>query len=359
MATSEKENIEDVAGYLNQVAKAYNFQVAPTIPKGRPSRTVTGMREFRLQLINSSNDTSSKLKEAIVNDLKKIKSITSIKLNKISPNSSKYSSVSFEYNGLKVDAVIAKGANKGENFEKQTVSDLASFFKKSGINSEYKILIDKMKASNKQFDQNEIKKVEQRTGSTKKEGVAIADLGAIIGDIVLTETTGKKWFISLKDVNGATFSSYSGASSLFDSSGELQPDSEGAKFLKAFGADLNEVQTGFDKRNKKRTVRNKVPKTAADAIAIKAIFERAWGMNYFYVRKLNTGDWKVFWIDKNKLDKLTSGIQVTSIRYPDMNSKQITIICSNGYADYTIELRNSKGGEYPNDTKFKVGKINL
>jgi light-regulated signal transduction histidine kinase (bacteriophytochrome) len=78
-------------------------------------------------------------------------------------------------------------------------------------------------------------------------------------------------------------------------------------------------------------------------------------MNYFYVRKTRTGDgWKVFWLDKNYLDSLTSNIVVDSIDYPSKKSKQITIKCHNSKQKYKVEIRNSKSGEYPNDIKFKV-----
>ena len=215
-------------------------------------------------------------------------------------------------------------------------------------------LVAKLDESNKVFRDREIASVRQRTGSTKKEGIPIENLGAIIGDIILTDTTKKEWYISLKDANGSTFSSYSGAASLFNAKGDLQPKSPGAEFLNAFGVDLNKVQAGFDARNKLPSFgRPKFPVKRADTAAIKAIFERAWGMNYFYVRRMSTG-WKVFWLDRNKLDKLAGNIKIYEIKYPSATSKQISIICGNNEQSYLIELRNSKAGEYPNDTKFKV-----
>ena len=93
----------------------------------------------------------------------------------------------------------------------------------------------------------------------------------------------------------------------------------------------------------------------SNAREIEKIFNRAWGMNYFYVRRMTTG-WKVFWLGKTKLDKLSQNIRIDDIRYPSKKSKQITILCSNRVENYIIELRNSKAGEYPNDTKFKVKK---
>ena len=83
------------------------------------------------------------------------------------------------------------------------------------------------------------------------------------------------------------------------------------------------------------------------------MFERAWGMNYFYVRRQLVG-WKVFWLDRKKLDSLTSGIRITSIKYPNKKSKQISIFAETRVQKYLVEIRNSKAGEYPNDIKIKV-----
>ncbi len=358
MASVDTDLYTKVSLMLNKLSAPFNFEVAKTSLSGKPSSDKSGAREFRMQLINSNNDTSDRFKQALPKAL--TGKVKNIKFNELSPNSSKYSSVSFNLDGKNFDVIIAKGSNKGENFEKKVVSDLKSAFSKNGINSDYINLIKQLTDANKKFGENEIKDVKQRTGSTKKEGIAIENLGEIIGDIVLTDSTNKNWFISLKDVNGDTFSSYSGAASLISSSGDLNPLSEGAKFLKAFGTDLNLVQAGYDIRsNKTKVTRKKIPTVKPNSIDIKNIFERAWGMNYFYVRKTSGNDWKVFWIGRKELDKLVNNISITNIKYPDKSSKQITISCSNSYAEYLIEVRNSKGGEYPNDIKFKVKKVNI
>lgn len=350
-------NIEDfkkIGEKLNDELKKYNYQVAPLAPAGKPGKVVKSAREYRLQLINKQTDTSQRLIEAIEAVVKSLfKGAKNVTYNSVSPNSSKFPSCSFMFDSQDFDLVIGRGANKGENFETKTVADLASAFKTRKSSGEFAKLIEQLNAENAEFASVEIKHVAQRKGSTKKEGVPIEKLGAIIGDIVLTDTSDHPWYISLKDVNGATFSSYSGAASLFNAAGDIQPNSAGAAFLNAFGVDLNQVQEGFDIRNKKNAVRAKIPVKKANPLEIKKIFERAWGMNYFYVRKLATG-WKVFWLDREYLNKLTSNIRVKEVRYPNPKSKQITIICGNSYQEYVIELRNSKAGEYPNDTKFKV-----
>lgn len=352
MTTTEFKTLGD---WLNQILKPYNYQVAPLAPAGKPGKILRSSREFRLQLINKQQDTSDNLIKNLGSILKDAsKDILNIKFNSISPNSSKFPSYNFDFKSQNFDLVIARGANKGENFETKTVADLASFFKVKSPSPEMVDLVAKLDESNKVFKDREIASVKQRTGSTKKEGIPIENLGAIIGDIILTDTTKKDWYISLKDANGSTFSSYSGAASLFNAKGDLQPKSPGAEFLNAFGVDLNKVQAGFDTRNKLPSFgRPKIPVKRADTAAIKAIFERAWGMNYFYVRRTSNG-WKVFFIDRNKLDKLAGNIKIYEIKYPSATSKQISIICGNNEQSYLIELRNSKAGEYPNDTKFKV-----
>lgn len=350
----KSEDFKKIGDWLNEILKKYNYQVAPAAPTGKPGKNIKSHREYRLQLIEKSNDTSKQLIDGLGQILRTAsKDISAIKYNAVSPNSSKFPSYGFKFEGQDFDLVIGRGANRGENFETQTVADLAAAFKSTKTSAEFKSLIDKLNSENKDFASREVASVKQRTGSTKKEGIPIENLGAIIGDIVMKDTTGHDWFISLKDTNGATFSSYSGAATLFNNNGDLQPNSAGAEFLEAFGVDLNKVQEGFDLRNKKKALRKKIPVKPINQNKIKAIFERAWGMNYFYVRKL-VGGWKVFWLDRAYLTKLISNMRVTEVRYPTEKSKQISILCENSTQKYIIEFRNSKAGEYPNDIKFKV-----
>jgi hypothetical protein len=350
----QKDLYRKVEEILNVIGAGYNFKVGAN----KPASDGSGGREYRMQLVNIQNDTSGELKTNLPTKLMEIENIKDVKFNQLSPNSSKYSSVSFTLESIKFDAVIAKGANNGEKFEKTVVNDLQRYFQNAQVSTDYKTLIDKLIKANPAFGKNEIISVRQRTGSTLKEGVAIENLGAIIGDIILTDSANKQWFISLKDVNGDTFSSYSGAATLIDSTGKLNDSSAGADFLLAFGVNLDQVQKGFDDRKNKKVVRLPYRKANLDTQKTKSIFERAWGMNYFYVRKTSDG-WKVFWIDRTVLNNLASAISIERIGYPSMTTKQITIDCKNSFASYKIEIRNSKGDEYPNDIKFKVKSLSL
>lgn len=337
---------------INALVRTKNFEIAPRYPKGQPGKNIKLMREFRLQLVNKNTDTTNDLIPYLREQLRTTTGIENVAYNDISPNSSKFPSFSFIVDGYSIDLVIARGANAGEKFELKTVNNLKEYFN-TRQDAEFGKLVKQMNEAYPPFADAEIVKVKQRTGATKKEGVPIEQLGAIIGDIILTDATGHPWFISLKDINGYTFSSYSGAASLFNAEGDLQPNSPGAEFLEAFGVDLNKVQAGFDERKGYKGRRNAITVKPFRSQNLIPIFERAWGMNYMYVKKERTG-WQVFWIDRAKLSQLTDNIRVTQIKYPSKASKQITIFAENKYKRYTIEIRNSKAGEYPNDTKFKV-----
>lgn len=342
-----------IGATLDACLATYNFHVNTKAPAGRPGKNDKSFREYRLQLINKTNDTSDRLKQNIVSVVKaNFPGATDVQLTQISPNSSKFPSVQFKIDDVKVDAIIAKGANKGENFEVATTKNLANAFKIRGSNREFEELIRQMGESNKDFANVEISDVKQRTGSTKKTGVPVEKLGEIIGDIILTDENKKQWFVSLKDVNGATFSAFPGAATLIKNH-VVDTKSEGAEFLRMFGVDLTAVQLGYNERRgiKGAPYTPKVPQP--NSLKLKKIFEHAWGMNYFYVRK-KPGGWQVFWIDRKMLDKLTNGIRIEKITYPSQRTKSIVIDCSNNEKKYRVEMRNSKGGEYPNDIKFQV-----
>ena len=348
------EAFQKIADNLNSIVKSKNYQVASTYPKGTNGSNDKRYREYRLQLINKELDTSAAVIEHLGNQLKKDENIKLLKFNEISPNSSKFPSYTFTFDDQMYDIIIARGANSGEKFEIRTVKNLDQFFK-IRQDREMAGLLDLMNEAYAPFANAEIISAKQRTGTTRKEGIAIEKLGAIIGDIELKDNNGEKWYISLKDINGNTFSAYSGAASLFSKDGTLQTSSEGADFMNSFGVDLNKVQAGFDERGNINKLRPKIPVKKANQAEIEKIFNRAWGMNYFYVRRQPNG-WKVFWLGKEKMNKLCRGIKVDAIRYPNKTSKQTTILCSNSVEDYVIEVRNSSGGEYPNDTKIKVKK---
>lgn len=351
-----KEIYIKISNYLDNISEKYNFRVSRSSKLGKPaSSKKLNSREFRMQLIDKDNDTSNKYKEYLIESIRKLNGSENIEYNELSPNSSMFSSISFDYENINFDIVIARGANKGHMFEVRVLNGLIDYFKTLDENHEYEILVEKLCRANKKLSKNEVVLIENRVGSVFKKNIEIDKLGEIIGDIVLTDIKNTKWYLSLKNVNGITFSSYSGAR-IFNSDGKINYKSDGIKFLLSFGVDINLIQDGFDERNNiQRKNRKKYLIREPNKDKIREIFRRSWGMNYFYVKKTNdVNHWKVFWIDEKILENLSSNILVKKIKYPNLNSKQVSIFCQNNFASYLIELRNSHGGEYPDDIKFKI-----
>ena len=114
---------------INELVFTKNFQVAPRYPKGQPGKNDKSMREYRLQLIDQNRDTTDELITWLRDQLRFTTGIENVVFNEISLNSSKFPSFSFEIEGYKIDLVIARGANRGENFETSTVTNLKEFFK--------------------------------------------------------------------------------------------------------------------------------------------------------------------------------------------------------------------------------------
>lgn len=346
-------SLQHVSSFLNSVSVPLEYHVNPKKLLGTPGKNRKDMREFRLHPIDKHKKVD--IKDRLCYSLKQSDGILDLAFNHVSPNSSKFSSYSFKMHDVHVDAVIASGANRGELFEKTVIRELNEALEGT-VNVRIKRLIDDLERENSEFLWNNIHDIRERKGNTRKDGIPVEKLGEIIADIIMLDRNNRSWYLSLKDWNGEAFSSYNGASSLFDSNGTLVEDSLGANFLKSFGVDLNQVQKGFDDRNGISSIRNYINNDFFHRENVKKIFTRAWGLNYFYVRRKINDTWKVFWLDRKKLDELIGGLKITEVIYPSANNKSILIKCSNENASYKIEIRNCHGGEYPCDTKFRIVK---
>lgn len=348
-----KQNLLDFAEKINQKLNEYNYQINPKyFPNGKPGKINKNDREYRLQLKDSqqlNNDVTNIIWEFLVNY-----SANDITHNTVSPNSSKFSSISAVVANTPVDIVLSTGFNKGEKFEIATLNGLQRVVANKDLLADkqdrYVDLLDKLQDAHPDFFASNIHDVQPRKGSTRKSGKDKTDLGHVIGDVILYDSL-KTWPVSIKASNGDTFSSYPGAASLFMTDGKINTKSPLISVLGSFGVDFEQLQTCYDKRNGFSNPSPNLP--TSYTYDISSFFEQAWGVDYFYARGTTKG-WQVFWLDQPKLHQLSTNIQVTEIRYPSDKSKQLSIFCENGYKKYLIEVRNSAGGEYPNDMKVKV-----
>ena len=105
---AQKSDFVKIGSILNDKLKQYNYCVAAVTSAGKPGKNDKTYREYRLQLINKTNDTSDKLIVVLKDIIVSIFNIKSadITFNSVSPNSSKFPSYSFKFDGQKYDFVI-------------------------------------------------------------------------------------------------------------------------------------------------------------------------------------------------------------------------------------------------------------
>lgn len=344
--------MSSAAMILQDFPAAYGYKLQDKYLSGKPHKD--GGRLYKLYPID---DTPSFIDGVLGTHLGSIggKDVTFCQASTVAP---KFPSYTFTLDGVFHEVVICEN-NRGASFEDLVFDSLNSYVAVDGqygdpIYPEIEDLIERMQESScPYFHWSEVKGVSRGGSNIPKANLELGDLGKAMGDIVLHGHGDDRWFISLKGIDGGVISAKGDAVSLFDEEGTLIPNSRGSAFLMAYGADLGAVQAGFDLRNgisKDRPVYHVPP---ANSDIIKTHFQQAWGINYFYARKKMLG-WLTFWLDHAKLESLTSNIVVERIVYPSRTNKSINIDVSNAEQRYIIEIRNSKGGEYPNDIKFKV-----
>lgn len=373
LSKTEKDILDEAEKIVDGIAKNNGFYVARSVP----SKEIPNQRVFRCQKLGTDklDDDSAKdrFKQALMTELDAIDNFTAPEYWERSNNSGKYSSVSTDYRMMSIDIVIARGANKGEDFESEVINDfqrLAALPVGNSIyaNNKYVELLRKLEKAHPDFKANEFRTVSKgfKGKDTFRRGKSPKEIGMIVGDMVITDTAGNRWSISLKNETGFTIANMGISPSndqFFDARGELLFNSYGATILKAFGVDMNRVQAGFDvKANKAASLTSDIYTSNKTSISkeaskhpLKKIFEEAWGSDYFYVRKA-TNEWKVMWIDKVVLEKLTGNLRINHdmIRYPGKERKQVTIYAENSHIKYVIEIRNTSGGLYPKQCNFRA-----
>lgn len=342
------KHIKHVAGVINDTLSHFKYSINVKSPIGKPATHNKNIREFRVCPV----EIDAKLCVNTSIEILSSRGFVNVQYNRQSCCSSKYPSLSFSYSNTVFETVITKGKNRGERFEQQTLDMLTQVISNTHNAPLYNNLLASLEKSHTDFNTSDIVSISGRSGSTRR-GNDITQSASIIGDIIIRDSSERDWFISLKDINGSSFATYPGGHTLF-SNDELVYNSPASNFLYSFGADLNLVQRGFDIRNNitKIRTRHTVPQQANNDF-VRNVFQRAWGINYFYARRKSDVNWETFWLCENTHQQLTD-VTVDRIKYPDINTKSITIYCSSSFKKYVIEVRNSRGGEYPCNITFKI-----
>lgn len=292
--------------------------------------------------------------------------ITEVQINERSRNSSKYASVSFKSKGKNFDAVVAKGKNAGESFEKNLLLKMDALVAKGAGQLDLqdeehaRAAFDALEKVDPAFKLSNVASVSPRSGTTRRNGdISPEETGAIIADIVVKLKNGEKKYISVKSQRGSTVAQF-GLVRAFTDDLKVDTSSDEWKFwLSPFGLDPNKISKGL-KAAKNQTeinfkdIETKIVPIKKDSGVYK-IIEKMWGTNYYLLRETPRGDFTALKIDKKYVDNvLLKNLKMYEVRYPSKDRKQINVYLQSDYAKYKIEVRNPRGMGYIKPSQIQL-----
>lgn len=331
--------------------------------------------EIRIKPKNNKADdlpTIDDILDLVKKNAKKF-SLEKIKLHKSSPNSGKFQSIGFEKNGKLYDLVLAQGSNKGEDFEKELYDNVIKYLESSELDidqsDEVEGFFDALKKADDKFKISNVVEFKKRSGSTKRnKDVDLDATGEIIGDYIIEMKSPKKtMYISLKNPKGATFANL-GVGGLFDKELDYSKTKEEYKILSDGGIDFDILSKGLKAYRDKTTFEQveDVPyKLIKKGTRLYKMLEKAWGKNYYYVKKKNSKKFIAFLVDDDSVSNtLLKSLKITKITYPyyesdGRKSKQFSMILENDKLKYKMEIRNTSGGIMPNQINVSLLKFDM
>lgn len=292
-------------------------------------------------------DILTKLQKLLKTNAKKL-GLSEIQINQKSRNSSKYSSVSFKYKGTDFDIVVAKGGNKGEDFEKELLLKMDNLVAGIDNSKEANAAFTALEKCDSAFKMKNIVSVRARSGSTQRSGdMSPEDTGKIIADIIIELKNGDEKYVSVKNKDGKTVAQF-GLSKAFTDDLKVDTSSpEWKQWLQPFGIDPKKLEAGLiaardgteldfpDIETQDKKVKENAP--------IHKIMQKMWGANYYYLRQSGS-EFKALKIDKDYVNNdLLKNLKVTEIRYPSSARKQINIYLHSDSMTFKLEVRNPRG----------------
>ena len=331
----------------------------------------TGMTQIRLKPPAVGADVSALIKQvqAALSKMKKQGlEISDIQFNKNSTHSGKFSSVSFKMGDTYYDIVIARGANRGESFEKELLLKLDNLV--TGISTDDEEAHHALSALQKidpDFSIDNIKSITPRTGSTSRSAATTAEeMGAIIADIIVTLKNGGRRYISVKNRDGDTVAQF-GVSDAFTDSLDVNTSSQAWKvWLAPLKLDAAKIAEGLRAARDGTElewddiVRPNEPIEADEPIV--KILKQMFGGGYYYLRQKKDGFFATKIDDDYLSTHLLKNLKISEIRYPSAARKQLTIFLHSDAGTFKLELRNPSGGGRqnvkPTQLQLRVQKMN-
>lgn len=308
--------------------------------------------------------------QQIVKELFKIEDIT-IHGPRSGPNpSGKFDMYEFETEEFgPVRIVLSGGANAGEKYEQDFVAKAkaASGDSNEFLPADLKTLYDALGIDNSKLKESDIEFA--GTADTKRSLSLKGpqDIGKTISDMTI-KYGGKEYYISLKNKQGSGI--YSGANIpwIYEKDGKIVYDSSkldsstgNGIIFDIFNIDSNKVAEGLNNYVNGTGDAESWEKGKIDTQKFKNLLASSLGYGYYYVREKGKGDVKVIPLltAEDALDAV-GDIKDISIKYPDKNSKQVTIKVETdsptfGPSQYVVAIRNTSGKVVP--LSLRISKV--
>lgn len=286
--------------------------------------------------------------------------ISEVQINQRSRNSGKYSSVSFhQKDGIDYDVVIAHGANRGEEFEKNLLLKMDNLVAGVDSTEEARAAFAALEKIDPEFKLENIAGVSARHGSVQRSGdLSPEETGKIIADIVVELKNGDKKYISVKNKEGSTVAQFGISKAFSDDLKVNTASQEWKNWIEPFGLSAAKIEEGLQAAQAGTDLDwSDIDKTEVHLdknSAVHKIMQKLWGANYYYLRESNHG-FKALKIDTDFVkNTLLSNLRVTEVRYPSRARKQITIYLQSDSMKFKIEIRNPRGKGSARPTQIQL-----
>ena len=260
-----------------------------------------------------------------------------------------------------VRIVLSGGGNAGEKYEQDFVAKAKASAgdPNDTLPEDLKTLYAALDIDNTKLKESDISfaGVSDTKRSLSLKGPQ--DIGSTISDLTI-KYNGGEYYISLKNKQGSGI--YSGANVpwIYEKDGKVIYDS--SKFdstsgngiiFDIFNIDSNKVAQGLNNYINQTGEAESWETDRIDTQKFKNLLASSLGYGYYYVRESGKGDVKVIPLltAQDSLDAV-GDIKSASIKYPDKNTKQVTIKVETdsptfGPSQYVVAIRNTAGKVLP------------
>lgn len=306
----------------------------------------------------SVEDTLSSIEKILKSPAMRKLGVSSVVIHQISPNSSKFSSVGFSIGQYAYDVVLAKGSNRGQEFEKVLIQELKKLHAGKECAPIAKQALAALQIADKSLQLSNILSIEERKGNTVRSEVNTPEeAGQIIADAVITLKCGSKRYVSLKDSAGTTIANFGIKGVFAEDMTPILNSSRWKKWIDPLNVDVDRMVAGLRAYSTASKIGHptidQVNKLVRKNSAIYNLLSLLVGSNYIYLRRKGKNLFAKWVTDDYIRNEFLNGMRIVEVRYPSLERKQVTAIFANKSGErYRLELRNTKGGIVPNQLNF-------